>query len=153
MIIFSAGIPEIDHHRKWLDLKRDLQDAKNAAGIIDEYLRDHAIERYFFIGRNGIEPFAYTRHSPLGRIFTKQPGRFGNPKKRELFFEHLMKASAPIIISDNSDKRSKDLFRQVTAVFRERNFYLRSLGENNRWDMYVVNEEGRHGFYATDKTP
>ena len=59
----------IDYEGRLAHIRSDKRIAKESAKQIDAILDACEVDRYLFIGSNGIQPYAYTKHLPLGPVF------------------------------------------------------------------------------------
>ena len=81
--------------------RAEIQQQQKLASAIDDVLDRCEEERYLFLGMNGLHPFAYTEHSPLGPTFFQYDYLLGNNRKhfRDSFLKNLDKANVVVIHS------------------------------------------------------
>ena len=70
-MIFLAALtqPHINLQARMTDMERDETLLVPLGEQIDRILDRCAVDRYLFLGANGPQPYAYTRHSPAGPLF------------------------------------------------------------------------------------
>lgn len=68
-VFLALAQPNIPYEARLVDMRKGERVAKEAATHIDHVLDACAIPSYMFLGTNGLQPYAYTEHSPLGPSF------------------------------------------------------------------------------------
>ncbi len=91
--------------------------AQKAAAAVDEILDACGIDRYFFLGKNGPQPYAYTKHSPMGPLFM-QYGYSLSPDRTYFRAEFLRALSEAQLVVQESFALA-DLHDEVTAYLEE----------------------------------
>jgi hypothetical protein len=72
-IAFVATTGPLDYEGELRANQAQQAPARAAAGVVDAVLDACGQERWLFLGGNGFEPYAFTRHSPLGPLFMQYP--------------------------------------------------------------------------------
>lgn len=83
-----------DYDARITKLHRKIGHARSVAQLVDRVLDNCGETRYFFLGRNGIHPYGYTTHSPLGPIFARYGSLVSKsrPRFRWSFLNNLNRA-------------------------------------------------------------
>lgn len=71
LVVAAANFthPDIDFQAKLSDIHEGETVVREQAQAIDLALDRCGIDRYLFLGGNGTQPYAFTRHSPMGPLF------------------------------------------------------------------------------------
>lgn len=84
-----------------LNQRSDLADSQRAAQAIDQVLSCLGEARYAFVGRNYLQPYAWTKHSPAGPFFSQLWFFFEhNPGRRSEFIAQLKRHKVLVVSRD-----------------------------------------------------
>ena len=99
LISFSLHIPESHLESRLVSIQKNIAKTKDAASDIDDILLACKQPRYMFIGANGMQPYAFTEHSPLGPNFFQYNYFFteDRPYFRQSFVQNLFTANIVVI--------------------------------------------------------
>lgn len=70
-VLLALAQPDIPYEARLIGIRDGGRAAKEAATHIDRVLGACSIPSYMFLGTNGPQPYAYTKHSPLGPSFVQ----------------------------------------------------------------------------------
>lgn len=68
-LITSFNLPEYDITADITATRETTETMKQIAVQVDHILENCGIDRYLFLGHNGLQLYGYTKHSPLGPLF------------------------------------------------------------------------------------
>lgn len=68
-VLLALAQPNIPYEARLVGMREGGRVAKETAAHIDHVLDACSIPSYMFLGTNGLQPYAYTEHSPLGPSF------------------------------------------------------------------------------------
>ncbi len=69
LFIATFTLPKEGYAERIYWAEKDIIAMKNISQRIDKILDACKIDRYMFIGQNGLQPYAFTKHSPVGPLF------------------------------------------------------------------------------------
>ena len=123
--------------------------AMELAGAVDDVLDHCDMDRYMFFGGNGPQPYAYTKHSPIGPLFFQyyyslSPGR---TFFRESFLKALHEANLIIIYTYELN----DIHKEVTEYLNEN--FTDEPWKCAEWDMRGVKVGSYRVLFRTDTQP
>lgn len=98
-------------------LRDQVTRARSAARTIDAILDDCGDARYFYIGGNGTQPFAYTHHSPMGPVFFEDTRLFDEDDGffNEAFFRELSQARFVVFESFDLERLESKMEEGLSA--------------------------------------
>lgn len=104
-LVLFLGVrqPEISYAARLSNVRRGLEQAQQIAVSIDGILDRCNLASYLFLGTNGLQPYAYTKHSPLGPAFIQYDylATLQSPFFRETFLQNLEKS--PLVVVHNPE--------------------------------------------------
>lgn len=113
---FSIGMPDID-----VQLPKETERAEMAALAerIDAILDACGESRYLFLGKNSVQPYGLTRHSPLGPYFFQLPEFFDAslPEARARFREQLKQAKIIVYHENGTGPMRRETHEYLTTHF------------------------------------
>lgn len=103
VLFLGARQPEISYAARLFNVRRGVEQAEQIALSIDTILDRCNLGSYLFLGTNGLQPYAYTKHSPLGPAFIQYDylATLQSPLFRETFFQNLEKS--PLVVIHNPE--------------------------------------------------
>jgi hypothetical protein len=103
LLLAIAQLPQPAYAERIEGLRADREVAERSAAYIDATLSACGRSRYLFLGGNGIRPYGFTKHPPLGPIFFQY--HYLLSRDRDAFRESFLRSvgSADVVVWDNPE--------------------------------------------------
>ncbi len=119
LMISVWGVPSSDYDHRIQDMEKDSVSARATAEQIDRILSGCDLSQYLFIGGNGLQPYAYTTHSPMGPNFFQYDYLLNHerPLFRETFLENMRRTRIIVFQSYQIDDLKDDTKKYISEHF------------------------------------